>query len=196
MKALILAAGIGSRLAPITNSIPKCMVPINGKPIIKKQIDNLLSANIHDITIVTGYLSNTLTKFLYEQYPFVKIIESIDFLKTNNMYSAYLAKSNFYGHSFIMMNADVYFDDCIINDLTSSSFKNAIAVDISCYLEESMKIKVINNKVVAIAKNILLFHIVEKLFILIFYVFTTVNILSFYQFLNNKSFLQKMLVLG
>ena len=41
MKALILAAGLGTRLKPITNYVPKCLVPVNGKPIIIKQIENL-----------------------------------------------------------------------------------------------------------------------------------------------------------
>ena len=50
MKALILAAGFGSRLAPITNDIPKCLVPVNGKPILFKQIDNLLENGIDDET--------------------------------------------------------------------------------------------------------------------------------------------------
>lgn len=41
MKALILAAGVGSRLAPITNDRPKSLVPVNGKPILIKQLENL-----------------------------------------------------------------------------------------------------------------------------------------------------------
>ena len=52
MKALILAAGFGSRLAPITNDIPKCMVEVNGKSILSKQIDNLYENGITDITII------------------------------------------------------------------------------------------------------------------------------------------------
>ena len=55
MKALILAAGLGTRLAPLTNDRPKSMVMVNGKPILVKQIENLLNNNTTDITIITGY---------------------------------------------------------------------------------------------------------------------------------------------
>ncbi|HEV0635705.1 TPA: NTP transferase domain-containing protein, partial [Streptococcus pneumoniae] len=57
MKALILAAGLGTRLAPITNEVPKSLVPVNGKPILMKQIENLYQNNITDITIIAGYKS-------------------------------------------------------------------------------------------------------------------------------------------
>lgn len=65
MKALILAAGLGTRLAPITNDIPKSLVPVNGKPIILKQIDNLHKNGITDITIVSGYKANILEEKIH-----------------------------------------------------------------------------------------------------------------------------------
>lgn len=55
MKAVILAAGLGSRLRPITNEVPKCMVPVNGIRIIDKQIDNLLQ-NGSDRNLCGGWL--------------------------------------------------------------------------------------------------------------------------------------------
>ena len=54
-RALILAAGLGTRLAPITNDRPKALVPVNGQPILLKQIDNLHKNGIYNITIVAGY---------------------------------------------------------------------------------------------------------------------------------------------
>ena len=67
MKALILAAGFGSRLAPITDNLPKSLVPVNGTPILFKQIDNLLKNGIKDITIVSGYKANVLEKTVKER---------------------------------------------------------------------------------------------------------------------------------
>lgn len=55
MKALILAAGMGTRLAPLTNNLPKSLVTVNGKPILVKQIENLYENNIIDITVIAGY---------------------------------------------------------------------------------------------------------------------------------------------
>ncbi|HGR9172330.1 TPA: sugar phosphate nucleotidyltransferase, partial [Streptococcus pneumoniae] len=60
MKALILAAGLGTRLAPITNDVPKSLVPVNGKPILIKQIENLYQNDVTDITIISGYKASVL----------------------------------------------------------------------------------------------------------------------------------------
>ena len=78
MKALILAAGLGSRLRPITLTRPKCLVPVNGKPILIKQIENLVSCGIQDITVVSGYMSDVLESAVRERFPFVKVLESVD----------------------------------------------------------------------------------------------------------------------
>ena len=63
MEALILAAGLGSRLRPYTSKVPKAMVCFRGTEIIKHQIETLLSQDIEKITIVTGYRSKILYKF-------------------------------------------------------------------------------------------------------------------------------------
>ena len=54
MQAIILAAGLGTRLRPITDEVPKCMVSVNGIRIIDKQIDNLHKAGVKDIVVVGG----------------------------------------------------------------------------------------------------------------------------------------------
>lgn len=69
MKAVILAAGVGSRLRPITNDIPKCMVSVNGIRIIDKQIDNLLKVGINEIYVVSGYKHDILIDHLIKSYP-------------------------------------------------------------------------------------------------------------------------------
>lgn len=154
MKALILAAGLGTRLAPITNSVPKSLVPVNGKPILFKQIENLYENGITDITIISGYKAEVLEKNVKENYPNVKIINSVDYMNTNNMYSAYLAKSEMYGKAFLMMNADVFFDGSVIKSLLEFDGENAIVTDIGNYLEESMKVIEDDGKLIAIAKTI------------------------------------------
>ena len=94
MKALILAAGLGSRLAPITNDRPKSLVPVNGQPILMKQISNLYENGITDITIISGYKAEILENVVHSKYPEINIIYSVDYECTNNMYSAYLAKES------------------------------------------------------------------------------------------------------
>lgn len=156
MKALILAAGLGTRLKPITNQKPKSLVPVNGKPIIMKQIENLHSNGIYSIVIVSGYKAGILERTIHESYPEIQIIESINYAATNNMYSAYLARNIIGNHAFLMMNADVFFDVSVISSLVTCEAPNAIATDIGNYFEESMKVVEKNGRLVRISKTITL----------------------------------------
>lgn len=154
MKALILAAGLGSRLAPITDKVPKSLVKVNGKSILIKQIENLHKNGIYDITIITGYKSEVIENIIKTDYPNINVIKSENYETTNNMYSAYLAKDIIGKNNFLMMNADVFFDSSIITSLLNYKSENAIVVDINNYLDESMKVIENNGKLVEISKKI------------------------------------------
>lgn len=154
MKALILAAGLGTRLAPITDTCPKSMVPVNGKPIIVKQIENLHDNGISDITVVAGYKSDILIKKVNELFSDVKVINNADYATTNNMYSAFLGRSSIGDEPFLMMNADVYFDGSVIRSLIEHESSDAIVVDIGRYIDESMKVVEENGRLIKISKTI------------------------------------------
>lgn len=143
MKAIILAAGLGTRLRPITDRVPKCMVPVNGICIIDKQINNLLKGGVNEIIVVAGYKSNILREHL-AKYPSVKIIDNIRYAETNNMYSLYLAYQYINDSGFLLMNSDVYFDANIIEGLLAPELngESLIACDKNGYIEESMKIMI------------------------------------------------------
>ena len=64
MKAILLAAGLGTRLQPITNSVPKCLVLINGTPLLKIWLEKLLSAGIEKVLINTHYLPDLVEDFI------------------------------------------------------------------------------------------------------------------------------------
>lgn len=155
MKAIILAAGVGSRLRPITNEVPKCLVEVNDKSIIEYQIEGYLEAGINQFIILTGYLDTKLVKFLTRKYPNIdfKFIHNKDYEITNNMFSLYLAK-DYVGDEFVMSNADVVFSKDMVKHLIERKEDSLIAVDKDNYNEESMKIVVENNKVLSISKQI------------------------------------------
>jgi choline kinase len=153
-KALILAAGVGSRLAPLTDNIPKSLVTINGKPILFKQIENLTANGISDITIISGYKAQILETAVHARWKHIRIINSVDYATTNNMYSAYLAKDVIGKSSFFLMNADVFFDASVITELQNFDFPNAIVTDIGNYMEESMKVVRSGDRIVQISKAI------------------------------------------
>jgi HAD superfamily hydrolase (TIGR01450 family) len=154
MKAIILAAGIGSRLRPITNSKPKTMVEVNGKPMIEYIIESLIENNIHDIVVCTGFESIKLKNHLESNFSNINLsfVENKEYDITNNMYSLYLAKTHL-DSDIILMNADLVYDKNIITDLIKQK-STCIAVDKDNYLEESMKLKVENNIVKRISKKI------------------------------------------
>ena len=55
VKAIILSAGQGRRLLPLTENTPKCLLPVAGKPVLAWQIDALLAAGVEEVTIITGF---------------------------------------------------------------------------------------------------------------------------------------------
>ena len=86
-RAVIIAAGFGSRLVPVTLNTPKPLVRVNGKRIIDGILDALLAACIEDIVIVRGYLSEQFDQLLYK-YPMIRFIENPAYNEANNISSA------------------------------------------------------------------------------------------------------------
>ena len=64
MKALLLCAGLGTRLRPVTDTIPKCLVPINGKPLLEYWLENLTNVGVNEFLINTSYLSEQVEEFI------------------------------------------------------------------------------------------------------------------------------------
>lgn len=154
MKALILAAGLGTRLRPITDTRPKSMVEVNGKPILFKQIDNLLENGIEDITVIAGYKSEMMIDTINKFYKNIKIIINDVYDKTNNMYSAYMAIDDMYNNEFLLMNADVFYDSTIVEELIKNDYQNSIVVEEGVYNDESMKVICVDGRIMNISKAI------------------------------------------
>ena len=89
-RAVILAAGRGSRLAPLTDTLPKPLVPVSGVPIIATILDALKEAGISSITIVRGYCGAAFD-MLHAEYPHLSYIDNPDWMAANNISSIALA---------------------------------------------------------------------------------------------------------
>lgn len=105
-RAVILAAGFGSRMMPATAERPKPMVTVHGRHIIETLLDALVAADVKDITIICGYHKEKFDELL-EKYPFLHFIDNDDYDKTNNISSAILAHDYFYGGAYLC-EADLY----------------------------------------------------------------------------------------
>ena len=119
MKAIILAAGLGTRLRPMTDNTPKALVKVNQKPLIEYQIEFLKEKGIHDIIIVVGYLKEQFD-YLKEKYG-VRLIFNDKYADYNNFYSLYIVKeelANSYvidADNYLFKNStyfSVYREDC------------------------------------------------------------------------------------
>nr|AIF19889.1 nucleotidyl transferase [uncultured marine thaumarchaeote KM3_87_H02] len=108
MKALILAGGRGKRLRPLTDKIPKSLIPINKKPLIQYTINYLKKFGINEIIICTGYKSNQIQNFLKKKKNFgCKIEYSIEKSPLGTAGAIRNAIKNLSGESFLVINGDV-----------------------------------------------------------------------------------------
>ncbi|CEN23662.1 sugar phosphate nucleotidyltransferase [Paraclostridium sordellii] len=119
MRAILLAAGMGTRLRPLTLTTPKSLVEVNGKPMLERQIEFLREIDIDDIIVVTGYL-NEKFKYLREKYG-VKLIHNDKFDIYNNIYTMYLVRK-YLGDSYVI-DADVYLNrNFLERDIEKSTY--------------------------------------------------------------------------
>lgn len=157
MKAIILAAGRGTRLEAITRNKPKCLVRVNGRSILDRQIESLLNIDaIEQIIVLCGYCAEQIKSNIANNYrneARLICVENNSFATTNNMYSLFLAREIIAGNDLILMNADVVFDPAIIRDLAETTV-NSICVQVGAYAEESMKVVEKGDQLVSIGKTI------------------------------------------
>lgn len=105
-RAIFLAAGVGSRLMPVTLNTPKPLVRVNGVRMLDGLIDACLAVGIEEIYVTRGYFAEQFDQLLLK-YPMIKFIENPVFNETNDISSAYYARH-------LMQNAYVFESDLIL----------------------------------------------------------------------------------
>lgn len=122
MRAILLAAGMGTRLRPLTLETPKSLIEINGKPLLERQVEFLKEKGINEIIVVTGYL-NEKFEYLKEKYG-VKLVFNDKYDIYNNIYSMYLVRE-YLADSYVI-DADVYINrNFIVTDINKSTYFSA-----------------------------------------------------------------------
>ncbi len=116
--ALLLAAGTGSRLQPLTHDAPKCLTEINGVPILEQQVRCLEQWGFERLVVVLGHMENCVRDFL-ERRPSglrVEYITNPRYRTTNNIYSLWIARE-VVRESFLLLESDLFFDPPLLGPM-------------------------------------------------------------------------------
>jgi choline kinase len=145
MKAVILAAGVGSRLAPLTDDRPKALVPVLGEPILFRHLTSLRNAGIaeRDVVVVGGYKIDVLRRELAAGgHHDVTVVANDRFEPWNNFWSLYVAEAALAGSDFLQIDGDALLDDVILPRMIAADGEALLAVDCRDELDdETMKVQ-------------------------------------------------------
>ncbi|NDF48111.1 MAG: phosphocholine cytidylyltransferase family protein, partial [Nitrosopumilaceae archaeon] len=122
MKAIILAAGEGKRLRPLTDNIPKCMVNLFGVSLLQRQVDIFRKSGIDDISVITGYRSDKIN------IQSVRYFHNDKYDTTNMVETLFCAKEVMSG-SVIVSYGDIVFQKNVLEKLVQSNDDFSIVVD-------------------------------------------------------------------
>jgi len=157
MKAVILAAGQGTRIRSVHGEHPKCLIEVDETTILDHQLEALSMAGINEVGIVVGYEKEQIIAHLrsedrgYNQT--IHFIENPAFAITNNIYSLWLASDWLRGDSFMVLNADVIFDSGILNSAVQPDASISMIVD-PLWRDETMKVIIEGDRVTRMSKKI------------------------------------------
>jgi len=131
MKVIILNAGIGKRLAPLTNKLPKCLVKISDdNTILDHQLKNIIKFGFRDFIIPTGPFEEQIKNYIKENYPSIKVqyINNPLYDKTNYIYSLYLAKE-IIDDDVLYSHGDLIFSENLVKLLLDSNDSDCVLVN-------------------------------------------------------------------
>jgi len=154
MKAIILAAGKGTRLNGAAIR-PKCLIEVGGTSLLERQIASLEHEGISEIVVVVGFAAAEVRDHCKRGIAFV---ENENFSETSSLYSLWLAREHM-ANGFVVLNSDVLFHHQILRLLLSSARPNALLLDYrrgatDAMGEEEMKVIVKGQLVIDISKDI------------------------------------------
>lgn len=129
MRAILLAAGSGRRMGPLTDELPKCLLPVGGQSILSRAVSILGDRGITRITVVDGFAGDRLRAALNSEFPpnWFTFARNSDYETTNNAYSLWLARCQ-EEEPALLLDADVVFDPEVVGLLLEDRHANRLAV--------------------------------------------------------------------
>ena len=139
LKAVIVAAGESRRLRPLADNIPKCFLPVGGRPLVEYSLQALKRCGIEQIAFVVGYLRDQFPARLGNEYEY---IFNPFYAITNDMASLWFAKEFVRGNDFVYIHSDLLYHPDILAMTVASQAEIALAVEETVCDEEMMKVRV------------------------------------------------------
>jgi choline kinase len=142
MKAVILAAGVGSRLQPLTDTTPKGLVPVAGKPMMGYALEAFGAAGFSEVVVVTGHLGDQVRAFCDASPVRCTVVHNPRYDTANNYYSLLVAAEALGGESFVKADSDLVFLPPVLDRILAAEGDLCIATDRGVDLgEEQMKVQ-------------------------------------------------------
>jgi choline kinase len=156
MKAVVLAAGVGSRLRPLTDTTPKALVPVGGRPILDHALDAFFRSGISEVVVVTGHLHALIEAHVARAQLPCRVIFNPRFDTANNYYSLLVAEPALGTSDFVKVDSDLVFRPAVLARLLSVEADLALAVDTGVTLgHEEMKVQLgADGRVTGISKEL------------------------------------------
>lgn len=153
MKALITAAGLGTRMGNVTTNMNKCLLPVGGKSLLRSLVDTFKEQGVFDIFVITGHCAELVQKELNGEVTF---IHNPNYATTSILGSIVLAEKYLKGYDFMFSTGDSLLHPQLIQKMIHSDKKENIllGVDIKKCDEEDMKVIIKDNIVVDMSKKI------------------------------------------
>ncbi|MBR3432296.1 MAG: phosphocholine cytidylyltransferase family protein [Bacteroidaceae bacterium] len=143
MKAIILAAGMASRLRPLTLTTPKSLLKVGERSLLQRSMDALIANGVRDFCIVTGYLHEMIEDFVRKQYADsikVTFVYNKVYETTNNIYSLWLARPFAEGEEVLLLDSDLLYDPQIVTRVLAADAPNVLTLIRHELGEEEMKV--------------------------------------------------------
>lgn len=157
MKALILSAGQGRRLLPMTADTPKCLLPLNGRTALEWQIDHLMANGVEEIGVVIGYNAHKVEACLEQRYGSgtINTIFNPFYEVADNLASCWMAR-HYFKDELLLINGDTLFEKPLLEHLLGAQDR-AITVTIDrkqAYDSDDMKVKLNGEQLERIGKDL------------------------------------------
>lgn len=150
MRAFIMAAGVGSRLAALSQARPKCLLQVGSETLLSRMLDLFASRGITDVTVVTGHRADLVRQEVGHR---ARCIHNPSYLTTNSIASLACARDLLEG-DVLVTNGDLFYEEALLDRLLADPRDRVLAADSTRIVDADYRFTLDGDRVVGYGKNI------------------------------------------